>query len=206
VTPRARRVGATALLLEMDGPDDVRALHAELLRRRAAHELPSTAEIVPGLCTILVDGVTDPDGLARGMKGWRVPTVGPLDGPLVEIPTVYDGADLAQVAQWWRMTTDEVIATHTAIEHRVAFLGFAPGFAYLIGLPDHLQVPRLPTPRPSVSAGAVALADCFCGIYPRETPGGWQLIGRTAVVLWDAARPEPALLTPGARVRFVAVG
>ena len=206
MTRLARPVGATALLVEVDGPDEVRALHAELLRRRAGGGVPPIADVVPGLCTVLLDGVADPGGLARAMDGWHVPAVDPVDGPLVEIPIVYNGADLEHVAEQWGMRIDDAVSAHAAIEFRVAFLGFAPGFAYLTGLPEQLRVPRLPTPRPSVPAGAVGLADRFCGIYPRATPGGWQLVGRTELVLWDATRPEPALLAPGVRVRFVAVG
>jgi KipI family sensor histidine kinase inhibitor len=100
----------------------------------------------------------------------------------------------------------EVIARHLATEFRVAFCGFAPGFGYLTGLPAELAVPRLATPRPRVPAGSVGLAGAYTGIYPSASPGGWLLIGRTDVVLFDVAADPPALLGPGARVRFVPVG
>jgi KipI family sensor histidine kinase inhibitor len=206
VNVEARPVGRGALLLEVDGPDEVRALHAELQRRRAAGTLPPVAEVVPGLRTILLDGLDDPAAVARDLPGWTFPLVDPLDGPRVEIPTVYDGADLEAVAGRWGVAVAEVVEIHAAIEFRVAFIGFSPGFAYLTGLPEPYRVPRRATPRPAVPAGSVALADGFCGVYPRSTPGGWQLIGRTELVLWDAENPGSSPLVPGARVRFVPAG
>jgi KipI family sensor histidine kinase inhibitor len=200
-----RRVGAAALLVEVDGPDEVRALCAELERRRAAGALPGVAEIVPGLRTVLLDGLDDPVALAHDLPGWTVPPVDARAGPQVEIPTVYDGHDLAAVAARWGLPIDEAVTAHAAIEFRVAFIGFAPGFAYLTGLPERYEVPRHPTPRPAVPAGSVALAGCFCGVYPRPMPGGWQLIGRTELVLWDAGEPESSRLAPGTSVRFVPV-
>jgi KipI family sensor histidine kinase inhibitor len=99
---------------------------------------------------------------------------------------------------------DEVVARHTAVDLVVAFLGFTPGFPYLVGLDPALHVPRRPTPRTRVPAGAVGLAGAQTGVYPRSSPGGWQLIGRTTAVLFDPGREPPALLAPGDRVRFVA--
>ncbi len=122
--------------------------------------------------------------------------------PSVEVPTTYDGADLDDVARLWGMTRAEAVATHTGTAFVVAFCGFAPGFAYCTGLPDDLAVPRLDRPRARVPAGSVGLAGEFTGVYPGESPGGWRLIGRTDLRLWDATRDEPALLAPGTRVRF----
>lgn len=121
----------------------------------------------------------------------------------MEVPTVYDGADLGDVARLWDMTTEEVVATHTGTTHTVAFCGFAPGFAYCAGLGR--EVPRLASPRPRVPAGSVGLAGPFTGVYPTASPGGWRLVGRTRLRLWDSAATPPALLTPGTVVRFVAV-
>lgn len=197
---RVRPVGAEALLLEVDDPT---AWFTELCHRRATGEL-AVVDIVPGARTVLLDGLADPAGTAEQVRGWAPPD-GPTQppGPLVEIPVVYDGQDLAGVAARWSVAEPEVIARLGATEFRVDFCGFAPGFAYLSGLPAELSVPRLPTPRTRVPAGSVALADTYAGIYPTSTPGGWRLVGHTDVVLFDPDRTSPALLTPGTRVRFV---
>ena len=110
--------------------------------------------------------------------------------------------DLPAVAAETGLTHDEVIGRHARGRYVVAFCGFAPGFAYLTGLDPQLHVPRLSEPRTRVPAGAVGIADEFTGVYPRPSPGGWRLLGRTAATLWDVERKPPALLVPGARVRF----
>ena len=114
----------------------------------------------------------------------------------------YDGADLAYVAERWGTDPDGVAARLGELELVSAFCGFAPGFAYLSGLPAELAVPRLDSPRSAVPAGSVALADTWCGVYPTASPGGWRLLGHTTLTLWDANQAEPALLAPGTRVRF----
>ncbi|MDO9175148.1 MAG: carboxyltransferase domain-containing protein, partial [Actinomycetota bacterium] len=113
-----------------------------------------------------------------------------------------DGDDLHDVAARCGLTPSEVVTLHTSIEYTVAFCGFMPGFAYLVGLPSVLHLPRHATPRTRVPAGSVAIAAEFTGVYPRESPGGWHLLGRTDAALWDDLRTPPALLPPGARVRF----
>ncbi|MFI9204254.1 5-oxoprolinase subunit PxpB [Streptomyces sp. NPDC053048] len=200
--PRALPVGRHALLVEVATADEAQALHAELLRRRAAGTLPSVREIVPAARTVLLDGLADPRALAAELPHWTVPPVAATDAPQVVLPVRYDGADLAEVAALWGVAEEEVARIHSGTEFRVAFCGFAPGFGYLTGLPEHLHVPRRATPRTSVPAGAVGLAGPYTGVYPRSSPGGWQLIGRTDVVLWDTARDPAALLSPGTRVRF----
>jgi KipI family sensor histidine kinase inhibitor len=197
---RVRPVGADALLLEVDDPA---AWFGELWRRRAAGEF-AVIEIVPGARTVLLDGLADPAGVAEQVRGWTPPerSVG-QPGALVEIPVAYDGQDLFAVAAQWGIGEREAVDRLGAIEFRVDFCGFAPGFAYLSGLPAELSVARLPTPRPRVPAGSVALADTYAGIYPTSSPGGWRLVGHTDVVLFDPDRSPPALLTPGTRVRFV---
>ncbi len=124
-------------------------------------------------------------------------------GDAIEIAVTYDGPDLADVAEHTGMSEEEVVAAHTGKPWIVAFGGFAPGFAYLVGGDDRLVVPRRETPRTSVPAGAVGLAGEFSGVYPRSSPGGWQLIGHTDAVMFDVDRDPPALLMPGAPVRFV---
>ena len=125
-----------------------------------------------------------------------------------EIPVCYGGAhgpDLAELARHARLTIDEAIALHCAGDYRVAMLGFAPGFPYLLGLDARLHMPRHANPRTRVPAGSVAIGAGQTGIYPRATPGGWRVIGRTPLVLFDPARSPPALLAPGQRVRFRAI-
>jgi len=199
-------VGAAAVLVELDDIAAVLALHAEIGRRRAGGWAPSLTDVIPAARTILLDGVPDPAAVGRELRGWDVRPAAAPDGPVVEIPCRYDGEDLAAVASAWRVTEPEVARVHAGLEYRVAFCGFAPGFAYLTGLSEELAVPRRATPRTAVPAGSVALAGTYTGVYPRSSPGGWQIIGRTDAVLWDASQDPPALLTPGTRVRFAAVG
>ncbi|MFG2075140.1 5-oxoprolinase subunit PxpB [Nonomuraea maritima] len=199
------KVGTRALLVEVGSDAEVQSLHAEVLRRRAAGAMPTVGEIVPAARTVLLDGLDDPAALARDIAGWHVTEQAADEGALVEVPTRYDGADLAGVAAHWQVSEDDVVKIHSSAEFRVAFCGFAPGFGYLTGLPERYDVPRLATPRSSVPAGSVALAGKYTGVYPRSSPGGWQLIGRTDLVLWDPAREPAALFTPGTRVRFVPV-
>ena len=132
-------------------------------------------------------------------------TEGGLADPMPEtvIPVRYDGLDLAEVAEIAGMSAEQVVERHLAARYTVAFTGFAPGFAYLSGGDPALVVPRRSTPRPRIDAGSVGLAGPFSAVYPRQSPGGWQLIGRTASSMWDLDRDPPALLLPGNRVRFV---
>ncbi|CAM5602626.1 allophanate hydrolase subunit 1 [Streptomyces pilosus] len=201
---RVLPVGRDALLVEVSSGDEAQALHAELLRRRAEGSLRA-GEIVPAARTVLLDGVSEPGRLAAELTALRLPPVPPRAAETVEIPVRYDGPDLADVAAHWGVPAGEVARVHAAAVFRVAFCGFAPGFGYLTGLPARYDVPRRPTPRTAVPAGAVALAGPYTGVYPRSSPGGWQLIGTTDLVLWDPARVPAAVLTPGTRVRFVPV-
>jgi KipI family sensor histidine kinase inhibitor len=197
---RVQVVGWSALLLECDEPA---AVASWLAGRREAGAVVAT-EIVPGERTVLLDGVPEPERLAGLLSRWEV-TVAPPSAPdrLVEIPTVYDGEDLPLVARHWGVQVTEVVARHLATEFTVAFCGFAPGFGYLTGLPPSLAVPRLVTPRPKVPAGSVGLAGRYTGVYPNASPGGWLLIGRTSIELFNVSKDPPALLTPGTRVRFL---
>ncbi|GHI84258.1 allophanate hydrolase [Streptomyces xanthophaeus] len=203
---RALPVGAGALLIELDSAAEVAALHAEVLRRRDAGELGGVRDVVPAARTVLLDGVADPAALAARIAGWEVPPLAETEGPLVTVPVRYDGPDLAEVAALWGVAPREVAALVGAVVFRVAFCGFAPGFGYLTGLPQHLHLPRRDTPRPAVPAGSLALAGEYAGVYPRSSPGGWQLIGSTRAVLWDPAREPAALFAPGVRVRFTEDG
>ncbi|GGI99658.1 5-oxoprolinase subunit B family protein [Streptomyces brasiliensis] len=202
---KALPVGDSALLVEVASVDEAQALHAELLRRRAEGSLP-VREIVPAARTVLLDGLADPVGWASELTTARIPPTPSSTQVVVELPVRYDGPDLADVAALWGVSEPEAARIHAATEFTVAFCGFAPGFGYLTGLPTRYDVPRRATPRTAVPAGAVALAGPYTGVYPRSSPGGWQLIGTTDAVLWDHARVPAALLSPGARIRFVPVG
>ncbi|MEV5548758.1 allophanate hydrolase subunit 1 [Streptomyces sp. NPDC052309] len=201
----ARPAGRHALLVELPDAERTAAFHAELLRRRAVGTLPPVREIVPGARTVLLDGVRDPEALARRLADWEIAPRMADDGDVVEISVRYDGPDLADVAALWGVGREDVAGLHSSRTYRVAFCGFAPGFGYLTGLPAELHVPRRATPRTRVPAGAVALAGPYSAVYPRSTPGGWQLIGTMPDPgrLWDPMREAAALLTPGTRVRFV---
>lgn len=204
-----RNYGDQALLLEFASTAEV------LAWTDALHEadLPGVVDIVPASRTVLVklNGhryqaptrqrlhklQLRPDALAGPPRADRVD---------VTIDVVYDGADLHEVAELTGLTPAQVIAAHTGSPWRVGFSGFAPGFAYLVDGDARLRVPRRAEPRTNVPAGAVGLAGEFSGIYPRSSPGGWQLIGHTDAVLFDVNRENPALLTPGMWVQFRAIG
>src|SRR5262245_17328505 len=211
VTGTAHDYGDQALLLEFDSTAQVLAW-TDALRRA---ELLGVMDIVPASRTVLVK-LAGPRYQAPTRQRLSKLEVTPEDVSEaaalgdgradVEIEVTYDGADLEEVARLTGMTADQVVAAHTGTLWRVGFGGFAPGFAYLIGGDKRLEVPRRSDPRTKVPAGSVGLAGEFSGVYPGGRPGGWQLIGRTSAVLWDIDRDPPALLTPGMRVQFRAIG
>jgi KipI family sensor histidine kinase inhibitor len=187
-------------MAEYDSLDEVMAV-SDTLRAAA---LDGVEDIVPGARTVLVHhhGV-DRDAL----EALLVPSGGarPASGPLVEIPVVYDGPDLAEVAEATGLSVAEVIARHSSQTYGAAFLGFTPGWAYLVGLDPQLHLPRRSTPRTVVPAGSLAIASEFTGVYPTNSPGGWHLLGHTDVQMFDPSRAKAALVMAGDRVRFVAV-
>jgi KipI family sensor histidine kinase inhibitor len=192
-----RVFGADHVMVGVGDSQQALALYLEAKRRG----VDATA-IVPAASTVLFEGVPDPSGLVRSLPGWRL-EVAEVAGEVVEVPTTYDGEDLDDVAGLWDVTPEEVVALHTGTEFVVAFNGFAPGFAYCTGLAEERAVPRLERPRSRVPAGSVGLAGPYTGVYPTASPGGWRLIGRTDLTLWDVERDPPATLPPGTRVRFV---
>ena len=215
-------VGDEGLLLEVADLDAVLALDGALRAAVAAGgaHWREVTDVVPAARTVLlltrdrtdlaalraaVLALADSVRVERGSAGGSGPETAP-NSHEVEIPVRYDGPDLDDVARLIGLTTTEVVEAHTGTSWRVAFGGFAPGFAYLVGGDPRLRVPRRDRPRPSVPAGAVGLAGGFSGIYPRSSPGGWQLLGSTEAVLWDVDRDPPALLGPGTTVRFVDAG
>lgn len=193
--------GDTGLLAEVPTLDDVLALYAELVDDPPHGVL----DLVPGARTLMLridPGQTDVDQVARAVRAAE-PVPGQRQrGSEVEVPVVYDGEDLAEVGRLTGLGERGVVAAHTSL-WTVAFCGFAPGFGYMVSTDERLRVPRRATPRTRVPAGAVALAGEFSGVYPRQSPGGWQLIGHTSVKPWDLEREPPALFVPGVRVRFV---
>ncbi len=199
-----RPAGTRALLVTFDSLADVVAFHGGL--DRAA--LPGVAEVVSGARTLLVrfdPGRTDAGRLRTRLDDVvPVPASGHTDDDPVVIPVTYDGEDLDAVAATTGMTTDELVAWHTGQVWTSAFCGFAPGFSYLTGTAPSLDLPRRATSRTAVPSGSVALAGEFSAVYPRTSPGGWQLIGRTSVPMWSLDRDPPALAPAGARLRFVA--
>ena len=195
-------VNLNALLVELDDLDQTLALLASLRR----DPLAGIEELVPAARTLLVrfrPTVQSFAALVDAIAGRDVGGTAQRGDTLVEIPVRYDGEDLAEVAGMLGTTPEDVVRRHTGSEYTVAFTGFAPGFGYLAGGDPSLAVPRRTTPRTRIPAGAVGLAGAFSGVYPQASPGGWQIIGTTPLAMWDIDRDPPALLQPGARVRFV---
>ncbi|GIG22153.1 allophanate hydrolase [Cellulomonas chitinilytica] len=216
--------GDDALLVEVADLAAVRRLDAALRAERADGSGPWAAVVdqVPAARTVLLRTSPGADlaELAGAVRSaWEAVAQDAADGEtpapgdatdqgsagVVTLQVVYDGADLADVADLTGCTVDEVVARHAAPTYTVAFGGFMPGFAYLVGLDPRLHVPRRDSPRERVPAGSVAIADEYSAVYPAQTPGGWRLLGRCDVDLFDVTRTPPALLAPGTRVRFAPV-
>ena len=198
---RFLRCGREAVLVEVDDLDEALSLYGAL--RAAA--LPGVTDLVPAARTVLVrfdPATTTAERVRAAIAGLPADRPRPAAAGTVTVPVRYDGPDLADVAAHTGLTEAEVVARHTAAEWTVAFAGFAPGFGYLTGGDPRLEVPRRGTPRTRIPAGSVGLAGRFSGVYPHDSPGGWQIIGSTPLRMWDLDRDPPALLTPGVRVRF----
>ena len=196
---RWRRCGEDAALLDCDSLDQMRAAHATVLAARP----PGVVDLVPGARSLLVvGGVVAVRALLEDADLTHPPSGEPRE---VTLDVHYDGEDLALVASDAGVSPDAVVELHTGAVYTVAFTGFAPGFGYLTGLPPQLRQPRLESPRTRVPAGSVGLAGEFTGVYPRESPGGWRLLGHTTATLFDPHADPPALFAPGDRVRFRSV-
>lgn len=198
-----RWAGAQNLLFELDSLDDVLALHACLRNQ----PLPGQIDLVPAACTLLIkyDTHTHAALAAKRVLAIEAPPVAADSGRVHDIEVIYDGDDLADVAEQTGLDIDGVIEAHTRQSWRAAFSGFAPGFVYLVGNNERLKVSRRDSPRTAVPPGSVGLAGAFSAIYPRESPGGWQLIGRTNAPIWDLEREPPALIQAGDTIRYIAV-
>ena len=185
--------------------------HAARLREMIIHACSVKGvvvdDVVVGAHSVVVTHTTEVGEAVRAilrdetLRTKIEPSIAPQHS--VEIFVRYDGDDLDFVAEQCGITTREVISLHTSVDFTVEFCGFAPGFAYLIGLPSSLILPRRTTPRPRVTAGSVAIAAHYSAVYPRESPGGWHVLGTTTHDMWDIDRRPPAVLQPGMRVRFV---
>jgi KipI family sensor histidine kinase inhibitor len=199
-----RPFGESALLVETGSAERAQALAIAV--RTSMAEVTAA---VPGLESLLVEiepaaDIADATRVLERLVAEAEPRS--LAGREITVPVAYggdDGPDLLEVARLCAMSERDVIERHLASELRVLFLGFAPGFAYLGELADELRVPRLPKPRTRTPAGSVAIAGPMSGIYPADLPGGWRIIGRTDLALFDPLRDPPALMAPGDRVRFV---
>lgn len=195
-------VSLTVLLVELADLDETLALFASL----EADPITGVEDMVPAARTLMIrfrPAITDARTLAALIAGRDLSVKPAASERMVEVPVRYDGEDLADVAALTGLSIDDVIERHTQSIFTVAFCGFAPGFGYLVGGDPALHVPRRQTPRTKIAAGSVALGGAFCGVYPQSSPGGWQIIGTTALKMWDLGRNPPALIQPGDRVRFI---
>lgn len=196
-------VNLDALMVELNSLEQTMAL-TDLLHNMFKQW--HIEEIVPAARTILIrfnPVLTNASTIAKHVAKLDISSGVMPSGELITIPVQYQGEDLANVANYLGITISEVIERHTEHEYQVAFCGFAPGFAYMVSKGANLNVPRRQSPRVRIPAGSVALAGEFSSIYPKTSPGGWQLIGITHVAVWDLHRKEPALLKPGSRVNFI---
>ena len=199
------RCGDVGVLIELASLEDVLALHADLEER----PVPGMLDVVAALETLLVKfdpRVTTPEQVCQNIRTRSPERAQQQTRRVLPVPVRYDGEDLQVVSSLLGVSVAEAVRRHTSQTWTVAFSGFSPGFGYLVGDTGGLHVSRRASPRTRVPAGAVALAGEFTGVYPRESPGGWQIIGHTDLKAWDLERDPPALLVPGTRVNFHAVG
>jgi KipI family sensor histidine kinase inhibitor len=194
--------GSESVLVEVDSLDDVLGLTADLEMAPPF----GVIDVVPAARSVMIwfDGAsTDFESVRRDLLDRDIVGRSLPPGKEIEVPVVYDGEDLAHVAEKTGLKRSEVVRRHMRPTYVVAFIGMAPGFYFLAGGDPSLRVPRRQSPRSSVPLGSVGLAGEFTGIYPKWGPGGWQLIGTTPAELWDSDHYPAALLAPGTRVRFV---
>jgi KipI family sensor histidine kinase inhibitor len=201
IVPTLRRAGERAVLVELPGNATVRKLV-----RLIPLELAGIDEVVAGHETVLISwepGRHAPPDLAARLASMLRSGSTEGDAGSIEIPVIYDGPDLAVVAAHVGISPEEVVRRHLAANFEVGFIGFSPGFGYLLGGDPALRPPRRDEPRQKVPAGSLAIAGEYSAVYPSASPGGWNLIGRTLVDPFDPAREPAALLRTGMHVRFV---
>ena len=200
--------GEAATLVELEGADDVLALLGGVEAEAGSGRAAGLLNLVPAARTLLVEfdpRVTTHREVEQMLREAPRLSGTALEQDPVEIRAEYAGPDLAAVCRYLGMSRREFVAWHLGSTWRVVFTGFAPGFGYLTSADHTTSIPRLAEPRTSVPPGSIAMAGEFTGIYPRESPGGWQIVGRTEQVLFDLDEDPPALLVPGRPVRFVEV-
>ncbi len=215
--PRLVPAGDSAILIELGSEidPDINTQVFALANSIEAAEIAAVVELIPTYRSLLVsyDPIISKYDEMRDRLGSFVTELDAIveaagESRIVELPVVYggeDGPDLESVAEHAGVSVQEVIDIHSGVDYRVYMIGFAPGFPYLGGLDQRIATPRLKTPRISVPAGSVGIAESQTGVYPNASPGGWQLIGRTASKLFDVTKSSPSLITPGSKVRFVPV-
>lgn len=202
---RILAAGFAASLVEVECLDQMLSLYQGLQEARVRGRGQAITELIPAARTVLVE--FDPDDISaaeveRLIRSVSLDTSRPSVSDVLTIHATYDGPDLTFVCDQLGMSLPQFIAWHTGVEWTVAFTGFAPGFGYLTSKAHTVSIPRLPTPRVQTPAGSIAMADSFTGIYPRESPGGWRIIGRTDEPLFDLDREPAVSLLPGRRVHF----
>lgn len=215
---KARPCGDAAVLIDIDDAESIEAgltvqdgvlsIH-QRLKDAQQRGLEGIVDMVPAARTLLVmldPKIQPPRDFVAKMESLHLetPAVGNLSSgeDIVTVPTVYDGPDLGTVAELWGVSADDVVSMHSGMTWKAAFGGFAPGFTYLLPTGDFPTVPRLDSPRPRIPQGSVGMAGAFSGVYPQQSPGGWQLLGHTDLAMWDTSRTPPALIRPGQLVRF----
>jgi KipI family sensor histidine kinase inhibitor len=213
--PRIHPCGEAGLLMDVShGSFDLQAqrrLWSAAADGGALRRLPGARDVVLGVNNVLVtfDPLQVPPGQVADalLRAWELCTPGDDQGRCVEVPVVYDtssGSELEGIARHGGLDVREVIRLHTSVEYHVACIGSVPGFAYLVGLPPELAMPRHGSPRARIPKGTVAIGGSQTGIIPMDMPSGWHALGMTALDMFDPVRCEPCLLRAGDRVRFTA--
>jgi len=207
---RCYLLGETAVVLELEPPVTLATQKRIWRLTQRLADVPDVVEAIPGMNNITVV-LRDPqtlalDAIERLQRWWEESEALEPESRTIDIPVIYGGEagpDLPDVARHTGLTQKQVVELHSSIDYVVWFLGFQPGFPYLGGLPENLATPRRAEPRVRVPVGSVAIGGAQTGIYPLETPGGWNLIGRTELPLFNPSLSEPVLLRPGDTLRFI---
>ncbi|ANI83883.1 5-oxoprolinase subunit PxpB [Kosakonia oryzae] len=207
---RCYLLGETAVVLELEPPVQLATQKRIWRLTQRLSTVPEVAEVIPGMNNITVvlrdPGTLALDAIERLQRWWEESEALEPESRAIEIPVLYGGdagPDLGRVAEHCRMSEKQVVELHASVDYVVWFIGFQPGFPYLGGLPEVLATPRRAEPRVRVAAGSVGIGGAQTGIYPLETPGGWNLIGRTDLALFNPRLAEPSLLRPGDTLRFI---